>query len=87
MALNPKLYYKTVFVVEVLSEDPIPDHLDFDETMAEAMEGAYSRKVTRKKEIPMDGAAMAKELEAQGSEPAFFMLAADGSPANEAPHG
>ena len=80
MALQNKTYYKTVFVVEVLSEEPIPEHLDFDDTMAEAMEGAFSRKVTRKKEVPLTGPEVAAELKDQGSDPAFFMLDDAGQP-------
>ena len=71
-------FYKTVIQVEILSEEPIGDMTDLDTIHYETTYGRWSRSTAVKKQITMNGLAMAKALIAQGSDPEFFMLDANG---------
>jgi hypothetical protein len=72
-------FYRTVIQVEVLSEEPV----DFDSLhgLGDAITtGDCSGQLTalvQNEEV--DGPTMACLLQAQGSDPAFFMLTEDGS--------
>ncbi len=76
--MSSRKFYKTTYVVEVLSEEPIPDALDLKDVMVEAETGSYSADVKSQETVEVDGPEMAKLLTGQRSEPAFFGLSADG---------
>jgi hypothetical protein len=80
---SKRSFYKTTYVVEVLSEEPIPDQLTLGQVIAEAEEGGYSSQVTSTTTAVLDGPAAAQELLAQRSEPAFFRLTGDGDDLDE----
>jgi hypothetical protein len=71
-------FYRTVFEVEVLSEEPIHPAQDFEHTWQECIDGEYSGAAKVVSEEQVDGARMAKLLEEQGSAPSFFQLSETG---------
>lgn len=75
-----KKLYKTVFQVEVLSEDPIEDSMSLEDIAREGSEGNFSIKT---KDIlsndPVIGIYAVKELEKHGSDPEFFMMDSEGN--------
>ena len=70
-------FYKTTFTVEVLSELPLGD-LGLEDIQYEITEGHCSGVTTTSEVKELSGPEMAKELLAQGSDPEFFDLDADG---------
>lgn len=72
-------FFRTVFQVEVLSEYPIPDGVDFAHTWQGCLDGEYSGSATEVLQETVDGPTMAELLKAQGSDPGFFQLTDDGS--------
>ncbi len=73
-------FYRTVITFEVLSEGPIPPDFGIDDIVRETIEGGYSGQFSRS-EMEVTPRQMAALLEAQASDPGFFGLAADGTPA------
>ena len=71
-------FYKTRYIVEILSEDPIPPEMDFKEVMLEAEEGGFSGQVTYKKTSTLNGKQTADALLKQNSSPEFFRLTPSG---------
>jgi len=78
-----KKFYRRVFKVEVLSEESIDDNLDLDEINYMITEGHCSGSVSAAPEEVVDGAAAAKLLLAQESDPSFFGLDDDGNEVDE----
>lgn len=83
MTASSRTFYRTVFVVEVLSEEPIPDGLDFAHTWQTCVDGDYSGTAMQLVAEEVDGPTMAQLLEAQGSDPGFFRLTSDGQEATD----
>jgi hypothetical protein len=76
-------FWKTVYTVEVLSEDtPLETH-DLAELAYAIVEGDCSGQVEITETLEVDGKTMARLLEAQASDPAFFGLDEDGNPLEE----
>ena len=75
-------FYRTVIQVEVLSHDPLPEcglaHIAYL-----IDEGDCSGRVQTISEDKVDGLTMARLLHAQGSDPMFLGLTADGQEAEE----
>ena len=70
---DDRKYYRTVYTLTVLSEEPIPDTMDLADVVSATIDGDYSGSsfmVTE--EITADECA--KALVLQGSSPAFFDL-------------
>jgi hypothetical protein len=80
---SKRSFYKTTYVVEVLSEEPIPDDLTLRQVITEAEEGGYSSQVTSTTTAVLDGPTAARELLAQQSDSAFFQLTEDGDDLEE----
>ncbi len=83
---KPRKFWKTIIEVEVLSEDSpydLNDLNDLGHLYEDIMTGGCSgvSEVIRTEE--MDGAACAKALQAQGSDPGFFQIDADGKEIEE----
>lgn len=76
--MTGRTFYKTTYVVEILSVDPIPDDVDLKAALEEAENGSYSGDVKSQESVEVDGATMAKLLVEQRSDPGFFWLTEDG---------
>lgn len=71
-------FHKTTITYEVLSEEPIPGHVDLEYIAREAMEGRYVGRFVSNDETVLTGKQMADTLYEFGSDPGFFMLDSDG---------
>lgn len=76
-----KRYYRTVFVVEVLSQDRAVDHMDLREVMDEAEVGDFSALISDITVSELTAKEAAAELIKQQSDPEFFGLTETGEPA------
>jgi hypothetical protein len=76
--MTSRTFYKTTFVVEILSEKPLPESMDLKDALEEAENGGYSGDVKSQVEVQVNGQDMAKLLIGQRSDPAFFQLTDDG---------
>ena len=84
--MEKRLFYKTIVKYEVLSEEPIPGHVDLEYIAKEAQEGRYVGRFLDpgpNGQIPLNGAAMADALREAGSEPSFFELDSEGNDFDE----
>jgi hypothetical protein len=73
--MKKKKLYRTVVQFEVLSEEPIPEGLDFEEIMGECADGEYSGKSTVIVENkPIVGKRAVNMVVNQGSDPEFFRM-------------
>jgi hypothetical protein len=73
MATKKKLYHKRI-VVEVLSEEPIPDSMTLADLEREYTNGEYVGCTETKKNQIVTGRKAAKMVMEMGSDPAFFMM-------------
>jgi len=80
---EPRRFYKSIIHFEVLSEEPIPGHVDMEYIAREAMEGRYVGRFLDTDEVLLNGAAMAEALYEAGSEPGFFELDDEGNDFDE----
>jgi hypothetical protein len=67
-------FYKTIIVIEVLSEEPVPDGITLAEIYNEFMFGDWSGKWEIETREEMDAHEMRYALLDQGSSPDFFRL-------------
>ena len=72
-------FHKTVFQIEVLSEDPYPEGRSLVDIAYDITEGECSGRVHRVSSEELDGRAMANALIEQDSDPEFFGLDQDGN--------
>ena len=73
-------YFKTTFVIEVLSEDlPIDDDVTLSQLEYLITEGDCSGLIRQTAVVELSAEEVAKELIAQGSDPEFFGLDEDGT--------
>ena len=70
---SKRKFYRTVFTVTVLSEEPISS-VSLDTLHYFITDGEGSGVVTQEESVPVDGPTMAVMLEEQGSDPGFFQL-------------
>lgn len=82
MALSKRKFYKTTFVVEVLSEEPLAD-MDLDEINYFITHGHGSGEMKRKPHKILDGRQAARALIKQASDPGFFRLTEKGEDEEE----
>lgn len=86
---NPKIkvskrkFYRTVYTVEVLSEDPPSEGVELDTIASQIVDGGWSGKVTRQVPVEVDALTMAGLLQNQGSDPSFFWLTEHGEDCDE----
>ena len=73
MATKKKLYHKRI-VVDVLSEEPIPDNMTLADLEHEYSCGQYVGCKEIKKDEIVTGRKAAKMVMAMGSDPTFFMM-------------
>lgn len=69
-----RIFYKTTISFEVLSEEPIPPHVDMEYIGTECDEGRYVGRFAATTERRLDPQETIKELYDFGSEPSFFEL-------------
>lgn len=81
--MTERKFYRTVYTIEVLSEEPIPACMDIEMVIEEAVNGDYSMKCDRGEQEEVDGKRMVKLLQAQGSDPEFFRITAEGEDTQE----
>ena len=67
-------FYKTIFKVEVLSEEAVPEDIDLDALYYEIDQGEYVGIVHKQSEVEVTPKQMARLLYAFGSEPNTFQL-------------
>jgi hypothetical protein len=80
-----KKFYKTTVQFTVLSEEPIPPHVDLQYIGTECVDGQYVGSFGAIEEVELSGGRMAFELCEAGSEPGFFDLDDEGNPAEDVP--
>ena len=73
-----RTFYRTTIELVLLSETPI-DGYTLEQISHEIIYGSMSGEWNIVESEELDGVAMAKALESQGSSPEFFMLNSDGS--------
>jgi len=73
--MKKKILYRSVFQIEVLSEEPIPEDMNIDEIQEECNNGSYSGvhdwKVRNKEVV---GKRAVNMVVNQGSDPEFFQM-------------
>lgn len=80
---SERKFHRTVFYVEVLSEVPLSDDLTLEDIHHEITTGDCSGVFNMTVNESVDGPAMAKLLQAQGSDPGFFNLDEEGDDFDE----
>ena len=73
-----KPIYKTLFIVEVLSEEPI-ESTSFDELTRETTDGSWSGILSIKSSKTLRGKKAVEAIRNQGSDESFFFIDADGN--------
>jgi hypothetical protein len=74
MAMTKRKFYRQVFTVEVLSEEPIGPDIDLADLAYEIREGDCSGRVNLTKVDLLNGKQVAKALLKQASDPEFFQV-------------
>ena len=72
--MTDRKFHKRVITVTVLSEDVLPEGMGLDTVAEEISNGDYSGEVSWGPDQEINGKRMARLLEGQGSDPAFFQL-------------
>ena len=75
-------FYKAVFQIEVLSEEPIPD-MSSEDIAYQTRDGHMSGHFLETTRTTMTGKQLAEALGNQGSSPEFFRLDEDGNDIDE----
>ncbi len=83
---SKRTFYRTVYTIEVLSEEPMNPDLDLADIDFAISEGECSGEVSMGPSEPIDAATVAKALAAQGSDAEFFNLNEDGSESSGSPY-
>lgn len=71
---SDRVFHRRRITVTVLSEEPLPEHLDLDKVAHEIVHGDCSGEVKWYPNEEIGGRAMAKALRKQGSDPEFFRI-------------
>lgn len=75
-------YYKTRVCIDILSEEPLGD-VDLEDIAYEIDQGEWVGGLVEMSEQVVTGKEMADALYAVGSEPGYFRLNDDGTPADD----
>ena len=73
-------YHRTIFLVEVLTDDGPYNPDDLGQIHHDITTGGASGQFEMTSSIPVSGETMANLLQSQGSEPGFFSLTDEGKP-------
>ena len=77
---SKRKFYKTIITIEVLSESPVSEtEVGISEIAYEITDGMWSGKMNFSPCQEIDAVTAAKELIAQGTDPEFFQIDADGN--------
>jgi hypothetical protein len=76
---SERKFYKTTITFTVLSEEPLPEHLELGWLDYEVTEGHCSGLFGETIRETVDAPTMAKLLQEQASDPEFFLLDANGN--------
>jgi hypothetical protein len=79
--VTKRKFYRTVFTVEVLSEEE-PEAVSLEALAYQISDGEWSGVVEKGNSKKVNGKTMARLLEHQGSDPGFFRLDEDGNDTN-----
>lgn len=74
-----KKFYKTKITLEILSENPIPDHASLSAIIEAADIGDYVAGEDKREQTELTSLQAAEELYKVGSEPEFFGIDSDGN--------
>jgi hypothetical protein len=77
--MTDRLFYKKVLAIEVLSEEPIPEGMEVDSIIEQAITGDYSMRVLPSTDTVLNGKEAADALLEQASDPGFFGLTHEGN--------
>jgi hypothetical protein len=77
--MSERKFYKTVFQLEVLSEEPLAPDIEMQDLVYEISDGGCSGDFMLTSTEELDGKACAAALRAQHSDPGFFCLDDDGN--------
>ena len=77
--MTKRKFYKTVFKIEVLSEEPLHGNLNLSDLDYKITKGNCSGTYNVQSVKELNGKQIAKELEKQGSGPEFFQIDAKGN--------
>ena len=80
--MTDRKFYKTIVKFEVLSGEPIPPGMEYENIVHECKEGEWSMRSLGEKKIVLNGKQAAKALTLQGSDPSFFCLDDKGNDAD-----
>lgn len=75
-------YFKTTFVVEVLSRDPGIQHMDLRQVLDDAELDTYAALLREREVKGLTAVEAAQALIGQGADPSFFGLTDDGDEVN-----
>lgn len=80
--MSKRVFYRTVFRVEVLSEEPLP-RMELKDIAFQIEEGGCSGTCVQTEERKLDGLQAAKNLLHQRSDPSFLRLTNNGHDTDE----
>ena len=70
--VDDRTFYKTLFTVTVLSDEPLPDGADFGNILAEMDDGPMIGDVSQGSSKPRNYKQIVKDLKAVGNDGEFF---------------
>lgn len=76
-------YHRTIILVEVLTDDGEYNPDTLAQIHQDITEGSYSGQFEKTSSVAVSPETMATLLEAQGSDPGFYGLTANGTPDDE----
>ena len=85
--MSTRKFYKSVFQIVVLSEEPIGPDIDVEDLVYEITEGECSGSFSMVSSAELDGEACAVALIQQHSDPGFFNLDEDGNDTEDPDYG
>lgn len=77
--MSPRKFYRTIYSVEILSQEPIPGELDLHTVLGMAQDGDYSGRNVKTCQDEINAKDAATFLKVHGSEPAFFSIDDEGN--------
>lgn len=79
---STRIFYRTVFTFEILSEEPYPDEFSLEQVQYDTTEGHCSGTfLSMQINLEIDAQECARLLITQGSDPEFFTLTEEGEDA------
>lgn len=79
---SKRVFYRTVFTVTVLSDDPL-ENMSLEDLASEIDDGPCVGSFTRQDSVPVDARTTVSMLEDMGCDSSFFQLTSEGEDAEE----